>query len=326
MAVTTTSGDAPGDQAARWDVVVLGGGVAGLSAALMLGRSRRRTLVIDAGRPRNRFAGHMRGVLGQEGLPPADLLRRGRAEAADYGVTFLDDEAVTVVDDADSLVVPLASGEAVRTRTLVLATGLTDELPPIPGLAEQWGVGVLHCPYCHGWELRDQRLGVLATSAVALHQVPLIRQLSQDVVLFSAAIEPLAADQARRLVARGVRVVSAAVEAVLSDGDRLRGVRTTDGTLTEVDAVFTMGALRPQDQAVAGLGLERVDQPFGLGSFIGVDGMGKTSHARIWAAGNVVAPGANVPVAIGAGSLTGPAVNAWLAEEDGNRALAAAQN
>src|SRR5689334_4196645 len=148
----------------KWDVIVVGGGAAGLSAALTLGRARRRVLVIDAGAPRNRFAAHAHGFLGHDGIDPAELLDRGRDEARAYGATIRLG-AVERVEDADhGLAVTLAGGESLSTRALVVASGLTDVLPDIPGLAELWGKGVLHCPYCHGWEVREQRLGVLATS------------------------------------------------------------------------------------------------------------------------------------------------------------------
>lgn len=304
------------DPPPTWDAIVAGGGAAGLSAALMLGRARRRVLVIDAGSPRNRFAEHMHGVLGNEGVSPADLIRKGRAEAASYGVE-VQDAAVERVDDADAgLTVTFADGRTAQTRALVVATGITDELPDVPGLAERWGRSVLHCPYCHGWEVRDERLGVLATSARSLHQARLVRQWSERVVLFSAAIGDLDPTEERQLRARGVEVVTDPVAAVLGDDTQVTGVRTADGRVIEVDAIFTAGVPRPNDAFLAGLGLERVEQPFGQGSFLAVDPAGKTGHDRIWAIGNVVSPMANVPMAIGAGALTGGAVNGALVDED----------
>ena len=139
----------------QWDVIIVGGGAAGLSAALTLGRARRRVLVVDAGEPRNRFASHMHGVLGHEGLDPADLLRRGREEASVYGVAFVSDLVVGIDEGDRGLSVQLAGGETILARAVIVASGMTDELPDVDGLAEHWGTGVLHCPYCHGWEVRD---------------------------------------------------------------------------------------------------------------------------------------------------------------------------
>ncbi|GAB3600539.1 NAD(P)/FAD-dependent oxidoreductase [Microbacterium tumbae] len=313
-----TPSSAPG-----WDTIVIGGGAAGLSAALLLGRARRRVLVIDSGSPRNRFAAHMHGVLGNEGTSPAELLRKGRTEAAGYGVEFLDAAVREVRTAQTGLEILLPDGRAERARTLIVATGITDELPAVPGLAERWGTSVLHCPYCHGWEVRDRRLGILATSPMALHQAQLVRQWSDRVVLFTAGLGPLDPIAEMRLRSRGIELVSAPVVEILGDGDLLSGVRTDDGRVTGLDAVFTAGAPRPRDGFLTGLGLARSELPSGLGSFLQVDQTGRTSHDRIWAVGNVVNPMANVPMAIGAGAFAGGAVNGALVEEDFDLALAA---
>ncbi len=308
---------------ASWDAIVVGAGPAGLSAALMLGRARRRVLVIDAGRPRNRFAAHMHGVLGNEGAVPGDLTRRGREEAERYGVEFVEDDVETVESSDDGLTTVTGDGIH-RSRALVVATGITDELPDIPGLEEHWGKSVLHCPYCHGWEVADQRLGVLATSPGALHQVQLLRQWSDHVAFFSADLGSLEPDTQRRLQSRGIQLVTSRVVGILGDGDAVSGVRTEDGEITEVDAIFTAGVPRPHDDFLAGLDLKREDLPFDEGSFIAVGPDGQTSHDRIWAIGNVVNPSANVPMSIGAGSFAGGAVNGFLVEEDFDRAQASA--
>jgi len=167
----------------RYDVVVVGGGAAGLSGALALVRSRRRVLVIDAGSPRNAPAGHVHNFLTRDGTPPGDLLALGRAEVAGYGGEFVDGAVAAASRDDDGFVVTLADGREVRARRLLVTSGLVDELPDVPGLAERWGRDVLHCPYCHGWEVRDQPIGVLATGALAVHQALMFRQLSADVTL-----------------------------------------------------------------------------------------------------------------------------------------------
>lgn len=299
-----------------WDVIVVGGGAAGLSAALMLGRARRRVLVIDAGAPRNRFSDHMHGVLGNDGTAPSELVRLGRAEVAAYGVEVVDGSAEVVREVGGGLEVVLADGAVERSRALVVATGITDELPDVPGLAERWGSSVLHCPYCHGWEVRDQRIGVLATSPMAMHQAQLVRQWSDRIVLFSAAMGELDPAAEQRLRARGVDIVTAPVVEVVGDGARLRGIRTEDDVVTGVDAIFTAGAPRPHDGFLAGLDLPRAEQPAGLGSFLAVDQGGRTGHERIWAVGNVASPMANVPMVVAAGTMAGAAINAALVTED----------
>lgn len=311
-----------------FDAIVIGGGAAGLSAAQALGRSLRRTLVIDAGAPRNRFATHMHNVLGLDGTSPSELLDRGRAEASGYGVEFLAANVVTVRDAGDTLVVealphgagapadgdPAPVAMAITARALVVATGVSDRLPEIPGLADGWGRTVLHCPYCHGWEVRGGRLGVLATSPASLHQVKLIRQWSDTVTVFAAGLGELDDGTERALAARGMRVERDPVATVApgSSGELL--VTTSGGASHSIDAIFTAGSLRPHDGFLSELGLARTESP--VGSFITVDVTGRTSHPRVWAAGNVVAPMATVPMAMGAGAGAGGAANYALVEED----------
>lgn len=311
------------------DVVIVGAGPAGLSAALMLGRARRRTLVVDAEAPRNRFAEHMHAVVGFDGSSPADLRHRGRTEAEAYGVAFRAGriEAAREVSGAadDGLELTLADGARLTTRALVAATGASDRLPAIPGLVERWGRTVLHCPYCDGWEVRDRRIGVLATSPLSLHQIELLRQWSPEVVAFTAAIGDLDVDVRERLRARGIRLVPSPVveivgrEGASGDPSAIGAVVTADGARIEVDAVFTGGVLEPHDGFLAGLDLVRADGP--VGSFIAVDAAGSTSHPLVWAAGNVVTPMGNVPLSMGAGSMAGAAANGALVARDAAAAV-----
>ncbi|MEV8338609.1 NAD(P)/FAD-dependent oxidoreductase [Leucobacter sp. NPDC077196] len=320
-----------------WDAIVIGGGAAGLSAAQALGRSLRRTLVLDGGAPRNRFAAHMHNVLGLDGTPPLELLDRGRAEAEGYGVEFRAAQVRAVRDTVEgagspqpvggSVSVELESGEVLTTRALVAATGVTDVLPEIAGLAERWGRSVLHCPYCHGWEVRGTRIAVVTTSPMGLHQAKLLRQWSDDVTVFTEGLvdaegsSVLDADTERGLRARGVRLVPAPVEEVVGSGSQVSAVRTSDGQEFAIDAVFTGFAMVPQDGFLSELALDRSDTP--MGAFIAVDTMQRTSHPRVWAAGNIVSPAATVPLVMGAGTMAGAAVNAALVDED--YALAAAE-
>jgi len=174
------------------DVVVIGGGAAGLSAALVLGRARRRVAVIDAGAPRNAPAAHMQGFLSRDGMPPAELLAAGRAEVASYGVELV---AGHVVDIEPGFTVRLAGGPTLSARRILVATGVGDDLPDIPGVRERWGRDLLHCPYCHGWEVRDQPLGVLGTHPLSTQHAQLVRQWSGDVVYFTHTTELTATDK-----------------------------------------------------------------------------------------------------------------------------------
>lgn len=310
------------------DVVIVGAGPAGLSAAQMLGRARRRTLVLDSDSPRNRFAEHMHAVVGFDGTSPSELRRRGREEAERYGVAFRSARVASVTEIDGGLEVVLAgSTERITTRAVLAATGVSDRMPDVPGLAERWGRTVLHCPYCHGWEVRDRRIGVLATSPMSLHQIELVRQWSPEVVAFTAAAGDLGDDVRERLRARGIRTVASPVVAVTgpaeaaddADDAAIGDVVTADGQRVAIDAIFTGGHLEPHDGFLAGLDLARADGP--VGSFITVDAAGATSHPLVWAAGNVVAPMANVPLSMGAGSMAGAAVNAALVALDAAAAV-----
>jgi thioredoxin reductase len=306
----------------NYDVVVVGGGAAGLNGALMLARSRRSVVVIDAGAPRNAPAAGVHGLLGREGMPPAELLERGRAEVRGYGGHVIAGEVSTVARDDDGFQVALADGQTVRASRLLVATGLVDELPDIPGLRDRWGRDVVHCPYCHGWEVRDKAIGVLATGPLAVHQALLFRQLSDDVMVFSNA-RPLAGDEAGQLAARGIRVVDGEVASIETAGDRLIGVRMSDGTLVRREALAVSSRMAPRAGFLAGLGLTPEEHPAGIGEYIPADPTGRTDVPGVWVAGNVTDLTAQVGGAAAAGALAAAHINADLVVDETRRAVAA---
>ncbi|MFF0595206.1 NAD(P)/FAD-dependent oxidoreductase [Streptomyces antibioticus] len=304
-----------------YEVIVIGGGAAGLSAALVLGRARRRTLVIDAGEPRNAPAAHMHGYLSRDGMAPADFLAAGREEIARYGVELVRDRAVDVVRDTDFAVV-LAGGRTVRARQLVVATGLKDELPPLPGLAERFGRDVLHCPYCHGWEVRDRAFGVLATTPLSVHQALMVTQWSKDVTLFLHTVteEDLSDDDLRRLAAAGVRVIPGEVSGLTTENDRLTGIRLTDGTEYPREVLFVAPRPVPRTDLPARLGAEMTDTPFG--AYPVVDPLGRTTVPGLWAAGNASGFAEQVINAASRGYRAGAAINGELLMTDLDATLA----
>ena len=295
----------------EYDVAVIGGGAAGLSAALVLSQARRTVVVVDAGAPRNAPAAHMHGYLSRDGMPPSELLATGRREVLSYGGTLRDGVVTEVTPDGpDAFRVALADGNHLSARRVLVTTGLRDELPDIEGLHERWGRDVLHCPYCHGHEVRDRRLGVIGTSPESVRYAQIVRQWSSDVVYFA---EPgtLTADQRSELAARNVGVVESAIEQLVIDADLLHGVQTDDGCVVPLEALFVPPRFVPTDQLLADLGCA-VD---GSG-WVAVDGTGRTSVGGIWAAGNVVDPRAQVITAAGAGSAAAIAINADLVDAD----------
>ncbi|MFD6168851.1 NAD(P)/FAD-dependent oxidoreductase [Streptomyces coeruleorubidus] len=271
----------------RYAVVVVGGGTAGLSAALVLGRARHRTLVVDAGEPRNAPAAHMQGYLSRDGMPPAEFLAAGREEIARYGVELVRDRVVRVEKGEDFAVV-LAGGRTVRARRLVIATGLKDELPAVPGVAERFGRDVLHCPFCHGWEVRDQPFGVLASSPASVHQALIVSQWSKDVRFFlhTVAEEELSDQDLRRLAAAGVDVVPGEVAELVVEDDRLTGVRLADRTAHARSVLFVGPRPVPQTGLLERLGAELHETPFG--AYPVVDPTGLTTVPGVWAAGNAI--------------------------------------
>jgi len=300
------------------DVVIVGGGPAGLSAALSLGRARRRVVVIDAGRPRNMTAAHMHGVLGHDGLSPLRLLELGRAEVAGYGVQFIHGDVTAARADGDAVEVDTPSG-TIRTRRLLVATGLDDVLPDIPGLRRQWGRGVVVCPYCDGWEHRHEVIGVVATSPRSVDQAQLLRQWSDRVVYFANVVGEPSADELEALVRRGIRLESGPVTGLRIEDDRVTGVEV-DGRAVPAGVVFTGPTPRPRDALLRSLGAATTDGP--VGTWVDVDDDGRTSVPGVWAVGNVVNVRANVPVSMGLGSLVAGALNADLVADDLARALA----
>ncbi|MBK3576302.1 NAD(P)/FAD-dependent oxidoreductase [Streptomyces sp. MBT65] len=296
-----------------YEVIVIGGGAAGLSAALVLGRSRRRTLVVDAGEPRNAPAAHMQGYLSRDGMSPAEFLALGREEIARYGVELVRDR---VVDITGGFAVTLAGGETVRARRLVIATGLKDELPAVPGVAERFGRDVIHCPYCHGWEVRDQAFGVLATTPMSVHQALMVSQWSKDVTLFlhTVAESELTDDDLRRLAAAGVAVVPGEVAELVVADDRLTGVRLTDGTAHPREAVFVAPRPIPQTGLLEKLGADMQETPFG--TYPVVDPTGLTSVPGVWAVGNAMGFGEQVVNAASAGYRAGATINGELLMTD----------
>jgi len=325
--------------AAAYDIVVVGGGAAGLSGALTLGRSRRSVLLLDAGEPRNAPVGGVHNYLFREGASPAALLEIGRAEVVQYGVRVVnarvtaarqlaDDRAETLgpADGDTRFAVELADGRSVRARRLLVTTGLVDELPDVPGVAERWGRDVLHCPFCHGWEVRDQAIGILATGPMTAHSAKLFRQLSDDVVVFQHTAPPLSDEEAEELAARGITVVEGEVAALEIAEDRLAGVRLRSGEVIPRQAVVVAPRLVARVDFLRPFGLETSDMEMAghvVASSIPADANGATAVPGIWAAGNITNPMGQVISAASAGMMAGAVINADLVAEETARAVAA---
>ncbi|BCW04644.1 NAD(P)/FAD-dependent oxidoreductase [Arthrobacter sp. NtRootA1] len=302
----------------EFDVVIVGGGAAGLSAALVLSRARRKVLVVDSGAPRNAPAPHMHGFLSRDGMPPAGLLEVGRDEMKGYGGEIrAGDVTELVLSGGSGFWVLLSDGQRVSARRLLIATGLRDELPDIPGLAARWARDVLHCPYCHGFEVRDRQLGVLGGSAESVRYVQTVRQWTTDVVFFTppGSLTPL---QRSELVARAIGIVEGTVKRVLVENDQLSGVEMDDGRIIRRQALFVPPRFVPHNDLLARIGCEMDDS-----GWVVRDGTGLTTIPGVWVAGNVANPRAQVITAAGEGSTSAIAINADLIEEDTRNAVRA---
>lgn len=294
-----------------FDVVVVGGSAAGLSAALVLSRARRKVLVVDSGTPRNAPAAHMHGFLSRDGMPPADLLAVGRDEVRGYGGEILDGVVTELLPHGKTAFwVLLADGQRFSARRLLVATGLHDELPDIPGLQDRWARDVLHCPYCHGYEVRDQQLGVLGGSPEAVRYAQIVRQWANDVVFFAPAGTLTSLDRSE-LVARAIGIVEGTVRQLQITNDHLSGVEMDDGRTVPRDALFVPPRFIPHNDLLAGLGCNLDEQGWVL-----TDNTGHTSVPGVWVAGNLANPRAQVITAAGEGSTAAIALNAHLVEEE----------
>jgi thioredoxin reductase len=287
----------------RYDVIIIGGGAAGLSGALTLARARRRVLVVDGGQPRNAPAEGVHNYLGRENTPPGELLRIGRDEAGAYGAQFAEGNVVDARAEDGGFRVELDDDTSHTARKLLVASGSTDELPDIAGVAEGFGRWVLHCPYCHGWEVRDRRIGVIATGGMAAHQALLWTQWSDDVVLFTNGREVAG-------VPAKVRVVEGPVQRV-----EALGVHLGNGAFVERDAIVVQTVPTARAGFLAGLGLATADlvmQGEAVATYVPADPTGRTDVPGVWVAGNVTDPMAQVIVAAGAGLKAAAAINMEL--------------
>jgi thioredoxin reductase len=258
-------------------------------------------------------------LLGLDGVSPAELLARGRAEVTGYGGEVIAGEVGDVSPAPEGFKIKMTNGDGLHARRLLIATGLVDELPEIPGLRERWGRDVVHCPYCHGWEVRDKLIGVLATGPMSVHQALLFRQWTGDLRYLSNGREPSADEQAK-LAAVGIPVISGRVTRLEAGGEHALGVCLDDGRVVEVDVVAVASRMVARAGAFSGIGIETAEHP--MGSYIAADQAGRTAVPGVWVAGNATDLSAQVSAASADGARVAAQINADLVFEDTDRAVA----
>ena len=302
----------------RYDVIIVGGSFAGLSAATQLARARRSVLVVDAGRPRNRFAAASHGFLGQDGVAPAEIMRQGLTQLARYPtVDFVHAEALSASHVDEGVGLSLSDGSGARGRKLVLATGVVDELP-LESMAPRWGVSVLHCPYCHGYEVGGRRLAAIANTPGAVHQALLLPDWGPTTFFTQGVFEP-SSEEAELLARRGVEIERTPVVELLGEGSAIQALRLADGREPPFEAVFTAPKTRVASPLAEQLGCAFAEGM--TGPYIEVDQMQQTSVAGVFAAGDAATPMYNATFASAAGVMAGVAAHRALVLEAAGGAL-----
>ena len=293
-----------------YDAIIVGGSFAGLSAGLQLARARRSILVIDEGRRRNRFSSHSHGFLGQDGREPAAIVAEARAQLLAYPtVTWRDARVGEAKAEGDGFSIADTRGEQHRAKRLLLATGVRDELPAIPGLRERWGKSVLHCPYCDGYELGGGKLGVLASGSFSALKAALVADWGEVTLFLNGEAEP-DAEATALLERRGVTVERTPVVAAEGEGTAMAGLRLADGRLVPVKALFVAAGICPASPLAEELGCAFDDGPFG--PLLRVDGMKQTSVTGVYAAGDAATARHSVALAVADGVVAGTGLHMSL--------------
>lgn len=289
-----------------YDAIIVGGSYAGISAALQLARARRRIAVIDAALRRNRFASSSHGFLGQDGRAPGDIAADAKAQLLAYPtVEWVEGEAVEANGAMDAFAVRLGDGREQAARRLVLATGVTDELPDVPGLAERWGKGIYHCPYCHGYELAQGPVGVLAVGPISMHQALLLPDWGPTTLLLNETFEP-DASELEQMAKRGVTIESGRVSRISGHAD----VEFEGGRTLSFSGLFTAPRSAPTGTLAEQLGCRFEDGP--LGRFIWTDERKSTSVEGVTACGDAARASGSVALAVGDGALAGVMTHSTL--------------
>lgn len=293
----------------EWDCVVVGGGAAGLSAALVLGRARRRTLLLDGGRQSNLAAERIGGLLGNDRRPPAEFYAAGRAELAAYrNVELRDIEAVDGAPAERGFALSLGDGAEERSRAVLLATGMDYRYPELPGAGERWGHSVFHCPFCHGWELREMPLGVLGDDDTALQRALLLRSWSERVALLTDGAAELPAESRDRLAGAGIEIDERPIAELRGGGRSLSEIGFADGSERPCGGLLVRVTLARRSPLPERLGAGRAEPTPMSADAVAVDATLNAGVPGLYAAGDMLAKAPSVAAAVASGAFAATAI------------------
>ncbi|MBK8026661.1 MAG: NAD(P)/FAD-dependent oxidoreductase, partial [Chloroflexi bacterium] len=294
------------------DTVIVGGSSAGLSAALVLGRSLRDVVVIDDQKPCNRFSRASHGFLTRDGVRPAELLQIAHEQLKRYPTVVLKTATAQHIEKTDNgFEIESSDGSTLRARTVLLATGLRDDLPRLEGIDGLWGKSVFHCPYCDGYEVRGRAVAVYGVDNTALHQVMLLRNLTDHLTLCAAEGWTLTGEQRKKVVRHGIRMIEQPIVSFEHEGAQIQAIHFADSTTMTVDALFVRPKTTHRTSFAQDLGCT-IDER----NVIQVDILGRTTVEGVYAAGDIASPMRSVAVAVARGAAAAYGINADLVEQD----------
>ena len=294
-----------------FDVIIIGGSYAGLSAAMSLGRSLRKVLVIDSGQPCNKQTPHSHNFLTQDGVPPAEIASRAREQLAAYQtITFHHDNVIQAEQTPTGFILRTNAGKTFRGKKLIFATGIKDLLPDIKGMAACWGISVIHCPYCHGYEFREKRTGILSNGNQAFHVTSLVHNLTDTLTILTSGKATFSPEQSERLARHAIAVVEKEVMDIIHENGHLREVVFADGETLSLDCLYAAVPFQQQSDLPGQLGCSLTDK-----GYIAVNPMQQTTVEGVYACGDNVSMMRSVATAVASGNFTGAAVNMELTQE-----------
>lgn len=295
----------------NFEVIIIGGSYAGLSAAMSLGRALRKGLVIDSGQPCNRQTPHSHNFLTQDGQKPAEIANIALAQLAQYETVQIHKGlAMHAAKTDNGFVVNTQAGDTFYAKKLIFATGIKDTMPAIKGFAECWGISVIHCPYCHGYEVRGKKTGILANGEAAAHYAQLINNWTKDLTVFTNGESTLTTEQHDKLKSHGIGLVEKTIDSIVHSNGQIEKIVFNDGSEQPLDALYSRPAFVQHSAIPEGLGCELTEQ-----GLIKVDGFQKTNVAGVFACGDNSSPMRSVAMAVASGSMTGAMVNHELISE-----------